>query len=74
MPSPTAASQELADLRRREQEVEAALREVEAEEARLLAEIAKVDAQAGYYDSLAGEMKRDLQPASLSGLVRSLRR
>jgi len=69
-----AATEELAQLRRREAEVEAALRDAETEEARLDAEIAKVDAQAGYYDLLAGEMKRDLQPPSLSGLVRSFRR
>jgi len=54
-------------------EVEASLRAADADEARLLEEIAKVDAQAGYYDSLAGEMKRDLQPPTLSGLIRSLR-
>ena len=69
-----ATSEELMQLRKREGEVEAALRDAEAEEARILEEIAKVDAQAGYYDLLAGEMKRDLQPPSLSGLVRSLRR
>jgi len=64
---------ELSRLRQRLREVEAALREAEAEEARLVEELAKVDEQAGYYDSLAGEMKRDLQPHSLSGMIRSLR-
>ncbi len=68
------STDEFVRLRDRLREVEAALREAEAEEARLVAELAKVDEQAGYYDSLAGEMKRDLQPSSLSGLVRSLRR
>ena len=40
---------------------------------RLSEELAKVDEQAGYYDSLAGDMKRDVQPPSLYGLIRSLR-
>ncbi len=68
-----AASDELGRLRLRVREVETALREAETEEARISEELAKVDAQAGYYDSLAGDMKRDLQPPSLSGLIRSLR-
>lgn len=49
------------------------IREAEEEEARLIEELAKVDAQAGYYESLAGDMKRDLQPPSLSRLLRSMR-
>ena len=57
----------------RMQEVEAALREAAAEEARITAELAKVEEQALYYDSLAGDMKRDLQPPRLEGLIRSLR-
>jgi len=69
----SSAADELARLRERAREVEASLRAADADEARLLEEIAKVDAQAGYYDSLAGEMKRDLQPPTLSGLIRSLR-
>ncbi|HEV8595522.1 MAG TPA: hypothetical protein VGR51_08350 [Thermoplasmata archaeon] len=68
-----AATEELDRLHQRMREVELALREAEAEEARLVDELAKVDAQAGYYDSLTGDMKRDLQPPSLSGLIRSLR-
>jgi len=68
-----AASEELQRLRARVREVEASLREAEAEEQRIVAELAKVDAQAGYYDLLAEDMKRDLQPSSLSGLIRSLR-
>jgi hypothetical protein len=68
----SAASMELAQWRARWREVEAALHEVEQEEARATAELAKVDEQASYYDSLAGEMKRDLQPPSLSRLLRTL--
>ena len=67
------APEELQRLRQRVREVEVSLRDAETEEARILAELAKVDEQAGYYDSLAGEMKRDLQPPSLSGMIRSLR-
>ena len=60
-------------MRARVKEVEAALAQAAAEEARLVAELAKVDEQALYYDSLAGDMKRELQPVRLSGLIRSLR-
>ena len=69
----SAASEELVRWRIRAREVEAALRDAEDEEVRLSEELAKVDAQAGYYDSLAGDMKRDVQPPSLYGLIRSLR-
>ena len=69
----SAASEELVRLRIRAREVEAALRDAEGEEVRLSEELAKVDEQAGYYDSLAGDMKKDVQPPSLSGLIRSLR-
>ena len=68
-----AASAELVRWRLREREVEAVLRDTESEELRLSEELAKVDEQAGYYDSLAGDMKRDMQPPSLYGLIRSLR-
>ena len=68
-----ATAEELGRLCARVKEVEEALSQAAAEEARLLAELAKVDEQAVYYDSLAGDMKRELQPASLSGLIRSLR-
>ena len=69
----SAASEELVRLRIRAREVEAVLRETESEELRLSEELAKVDEQAGDYDSLAGDMKRDMQPPSLYGLIRSLR-
>lgn len=65
---------ELDRLRERMRDIEALLRETEAAEARLTQELATVDAQAGYYDSLAGDMKRSLQPPTLDGLLRSLRR
>ena len=67
-----ATAEELGRMRLRMREVEAALREAAAEEARIAAELAKVDEQALYYDSLAGDMKRDLQPPKLAGLIRSL--
>lgn len=68
-----AAAEELVRLRIRVSEVEAAVREADVEEARLAGELAKVEAQTGYYDSLAGDMKRDVQPPTLHGLIRSLR-
>ena len=68
-----ATAEDLGRMRARVKEVEAALAQAAAEEARLVAELAKVDEQALYYDSLAGDMKRELQPVRLSGLIRSLR-
>ena len=69
----SATAAELDRMRERIRQIEAALRDAAVEEARIAAELAKVDAQARHYDSLAGEMKRDLQPPSLTGLIRSLR-
>ena len=68
-----AAAEELVRLRVRVREVEAAVHEADVEEARLAEELVKVEAQAGYYDSLAGDMKKDVQPPTLHGLIRSLR-
>ncbi|TLZ49918.1 MAG: hypothetical protein E6K18_07515 [Methanobacteriota archaeon] len=68
-----ATAEELVRMRQRAREVEDVLKETEAEEVRIGAELAKVEAQAGYYESLAGDMKRDLQPPKLAGLIRSLR-
>jgi len=68
-----ATAEELVRMRQRAREVEDVLKETEAEEVRISAELAKVETQAGYYESLAGDMKRDLQPPKLAGLIRSLR-
>ena len=69
----SATAAELDGMRQRVRDLEAALRDVEAEEVRIAAELSTVDAQAVYYDSLAGDMKKDLQPPNLAGLIRSLR-
>ncbi len=69
----SAAAEELLRWRLRMREVESALNEAEGEEARLTEELVKVDAQSVYYDSLAGDMKKDVRPPTLSGLIRSLR-
>lgn len=68
-----ATTLELARWRQRKHELEGLIQEAVEEEARLLKELAKIDAQMVYYDSLAGDMKKDLQPPSLTGLIRSLR-
>lgn len=73
MDSRSATLQEMVRLAARMREVEAALREAEEEEARLDGELATVDDQAGYYNSLEGDMKRDVRPPTLHGLIRSLR-
>lgn len=59
---------------RRKHEVERALQELEEQEARLAEELEKVEEQAAYYDSLAKDMKRAVDPPKLSGLLRSWRR
>ncbi|HLB67712.1 MAG TPA: hypothetical protein VJN63_04530 [Thermoplasmata archaeon] len=50
------------------------LEEMEDERRRLEEELAKVDQQVAYYESLTRDMKKELGRPSLSGLLSSLRR
>jgi len=61
-------------LRKRQRQLEEVLSYLEKEEKRLLAEMAKVGEQVAYYDSLAKDMKKELEPPKLSGLLRSFRK
>jgi hypothetical protein len=60
--------------RLRERQLLGTIRDLEAEETRLLSEIARVDQQVTYYESLARDMKRELGPPKLSGLLTSFGR
>jgi hypothetical protein len=60
--------------RLRERRILDALQTVEDERRRLADELLKVEQQLSYYDSLARDMKRELGPPGLSGLLSSLRR
>lgn len=55
-------------------ELEGDLEALEAEEGRILEELARVEEQIAYYGTLAKEMKRALDPPRLSGLLRSFGR
>ena len=60
--------------RLRERQLVNTIRDLEEEENRLLGEIAKVDHQVTYYESLARDMKRELGPPKLSNLLTSFER
>lgn len=68
-----ATTMELVRWRQRIRELEALIQDAAEEEARLLEELGTIDAQMAYYGSLTGDMKKDLQPPSLTSLIRSLR-
>jgi hypothetical protein len=68
------AAKEHARWRTREQRILGAIREVDEERRRTEEELAKVDAQITYYDSLTRDMKREFGRPSLSRLLSSLRR
>lgn len=59
---------------RHQRRLEAALRDLEEAERRLLDELEKVNRQVAYYDSLAQDMKKEYEPSSLSKVLSSLRK
>jgi chromosome segregation ATPase len=71
---PLADDSELARWQARLSTLEKALQETEEEEARLVEELTEVEAQIGYYESLARDMKGEIAPPNLSGLLSSWRR
>jgi len=60
--------------RQREQRLLDAMRAVDEERRRLDEELAKVEQQVTYYDSLTRDMKRELGRPGLSSLLSSLRK
>lgn len=69
-----AAQKEFEQWRQRERRILDAMKQVENERRRLGEELAKVDQQVAYYDSLTRDMKRELGRPGLSSLLSSLRR
>jgi predicted nucleic acid-binding Zn-ribbon protein len=58
----------------REKQLLDAIRELDEEETRLEAELARVDQQVVYYENLARDMKGTIRPAKLSSLLTSFGR
>lgn len=68
------AETESARWRFRQQQLLDTIRDLEEEETRLQAELARVDQQVSYYESLARDMKGAIRPAKLSSLLTSFGR
>lgn len=69
-----ALQQEYERWRFRRKHLEEELRQLSEEENEILAELARVEGQIAYYDSLESDMKKELEPPRLSDLLRSFRR
>ncbi|MFA5895344.1 MAG: hypothetical protein WC985_00360 [Thermoplasmata archaeon] len=75
MPDPIETVQkEFERWRGRERLLQEALSQVEEESRRLTEELAKVEQQIVYYESLTRDMKRELGPSGLSSLLSSFRK
>ena len=69
-----ALQQEFERWRFRRKDLEEELRNLLKEENDILMELARVEGQISYYDSLESDMKRELEPPRLSDLLSSLRK
>jgi hypothetical protein len=69
-----AAQKEFERWRGRERRILDAMNQVGEESRRLGEELAKVEQQIAYYNSLTRDMKRELGPSGLSSLLSSLRK
>lgn len=56
----------------RKKELETEIEKINEEEKRLKGELAKMHEQISYYDSLTRDMKRDVQPSSVSEMLKSM--
>lgn len=68
------AQLELEDWKERQVHVEKELSETEEEERNIRAELARVQEQIAYYESLQSDMKKELEPPKLSGMLSSLKK
>ena len=68
------AENEFARWRFRERQLLDTIRDLDEEESRLQAELARVDQQVAYYANLARDMKGAIRPAKLSSLLTSFGR
>ncbi len=66
--------QEFERWRFRERQLLDTIQDLDAEETRLQAELARVDRQVAYYENLARDMKGTIRPAKLSSLLTSFGR
>ena len=67
-------SQELGRWRRRQAQIEGAIRRLTEEEERLNRELSETEKQLDYYNSLTSDMKRELEPTGLASMMNSFRR
>ena len=68
------AQLELEDWREKQAKLERKLVEIVGEERSILSELARVEEQIAYYNSLQSDMKKELEPPKLSGMLSSLRK
>ena len=68
------AQEDLNRWSRRETQLLDALEDLDEQETRLRGELEQVDRQIAYYESLARDMKRELEPVKLSTLLTSFAR
>ena len=68
------AQLELEDWREKQVNLEKQIGETEEEEKGIQAELARVEEQIAYYESLQSDMKKELEPPKLSGMLSSLRK
>ncbi|UCD92401.1 MAG: hypothetical protein JSV43_00240 [Methanobacteriota archaeon] len=68
------AQQELEDWKSKQIKLEEQLAGIEEEERGMLSELERVETQIAYYDSLESDMKKELEPPKLSGMLSTLRK
>jgi predicted nucleic acid-binding Zn-ribbon protein len=68
------AQLELEDWKEKQVNLEKQLSATEEEEKGIHAELARVEEQIAYYESLQSDMKKELEPPKLSGMLSSLKK
>ncbi len=68
------AQLELEDWKEKRVNLEKELNETEEEEKSLLGELARIEEQIAYYESLQSDIKKELEPPKLSGMLSSLKK
>ena len=57
---------------KRRNDLEKEIAELDMEEKRLVSELAKIRGQVSYYETLTRDMKRELQPPDVVGILKTL--
>lgn len=68
------AQLELEEWKSKQSKLGEELKEIEEEEKYIQGELARVEEQIAYYDSLESDMKKELEPPKLSGMLSSLKK